>query len=71
MEDCKNPNSKNYGNYIHTNGSVMVYSVFAIRIGNAAAPLYSKYGADTIEVEDVELNGKRWLGDSTWVLRWE
>lgn len=59
MEGCKNPNSKNYGNYIHTNMSVMVFiPAFAIRIGNASAPLYSKYGADTIEIGDVELNGK-------------
>lgn len=58
-EDCENPNSENYGNYIHTNGSVMVFiPAFAIRIGNTSAPLYSKYGADTIEVGDVELNGK-------------
>lgn len=59
MEDCENPNSDNYGNYIHTNGSVMVFiPAFAIRIGDASAPLYFKYGADTIEIGDVELNGK-------------
>lgn len=58
MEGCGNPNSENYGNYIHTNGSVMVFiPAFAIRIGNASAPLYSKYGADTIEIGDVELAG--------------
>lgn len=32
--------------------------VLYIRIGNANAPLYSKYGADTIEVGDVELGGR-------------
>lgn len=59
MEGCKNPNSENYGNYIHTNGSVMAFiPAFAIRIGNTSAPLYSKYGADTIEIGDVELAGK-------------
>lgn len=59
MEGCGNPNSENYGNYIHTNGSVMVFiPAFTIRIGNASAPLYSKYGADAIEIGDVELNGK-------------
>lgn len=59
MEGCENPNSENYGNYIHTNGSIMVFiPAFAIRIGNASAPLYSKYGADTIEIGDVKLNGK-------------
>ena len=59
MEGCENPNSENYGNYIHTNGSVMVFiPAFAIRIGNASAPLYSKYGADAIEIGDVKLAGK-------------
>ena len=59
MEGCEDPTSDNYGNYIHTNGSVMVFiPAFAIRIGNASAPLYSKYGADTIEIRDVGLNGK-------------
>lgn len=59
MEGCEDPTSDNYGNYIHTNGSVMVFiPAFAIRIGNASAPLYSKYGVDTIEIGDVGLNGK-------------
>lgn len=59
MEGCENPASENYGSYIHTNGSVMAFiPAFAIRIGNTSAPLYSKYGADTIEVGDVGLNGK-------------
>lgn len=59
MEGCEDTTSDNYGNYIHTNGSVMVFiPAFAIRIGNASAPLYSKYGADTIEIGDVKLNGK-------------
>ena len=59
MEGCEDPTSDNYGNYVHTNGSVMVFiPAFAIRIGNASAPLYSKYGADTIEVGGVGLNGK-------------
>lgn len=59
MKGCKDPTSDNYGNYIHTNGSVMVFiPAFAIRIGNASAPLYSKYEADTIEIGDVGLNGK-------------
>lgn len=59
MSGCFNPASNNYGNYIHTNGSVMVFiPAFAIRIGNASAPRYSKYGVDTIEIGDVELAGK-------------
>lgn len=59
MEGCEDPTSDNYGNYIHTNGSVMAFiPAFAIRIGNASAPLYSKYGADTIEIGDVGLTGK-------------
>lgn len=59
MNGCKDPTSNNYGNYIHTNRSVMVFiPAFAIRIGNVNAPLYSKYAADTIEIGDVELAGK-------------
>lgn len=59
MKGCGDPSSENYGSYIHTNGSVMAFiPAFAIRIGNASAPLYSKYGADTIEIGDVKLNGK-------------
>lgn len=59
MEGCEDPTSDNYGNYIHTNGSVMVFiPAFAIRIGNASAPLYSKYGADTIEIGETKLAGK-------------
>lgn len=53
------PTSEHYCEYVHTNGSAMVFiPAFAIRIGNAAAPLYSKYGADTIEIGDVKLAGK-------------
>lgn len=59
MSGCFNPTSDNYGNYIHTNGSVMVFiPAFSIRIGNASAPLYSKYGADTIEIGETKLAGK-------------
>lgn len=59
MEGCEDPTSDNYGNYIHTNGSVMVFiPAFAIRIGNTSAPLYSKYEADTVEVGGVGLSGK-------------
>jgi hypothetical protein len=59
MEGYKDPTSENYGSYIHTNGSVMAFiPAFAIRIGNTSAPLYSKYGADTIEIGDVKLAGK-------------
>lgn len=53
------PTSEHYCEYVHTNGSVMVFiPAFAIRIGNAAAPLYSKYGADTIEIGETKLAGK-------------
>lgn len=59
MEGCKNPSSKNYGNYIHTNGSIMVFiPAFAIRIGNTSTPLYVQYREDTIEIGDVALAGK-------------
>lgn len=59
MEGCENPSSDNYGNYVHTNGSVMVFiPAFAIRIGNTSTPLYVKYKGDAIEIGDVKLNGK-------------
>ena len=58
-EGFNDPTSEHYCEYVHTNGSVMVFiPAFAIRIGNAAAPLYSKYGADTIEIGETKLAGK-------------
>ena len=63
MSGCFNPASNNYGNYIHTNGSVMVFiPAFCYRIGNGSAPSYSKYGENTLEIRDAsEGVGGGWI----------
>ena len=41
----------NYGNYIHTNGSIMVHiPKFYYRVGNASAPQYATYGVNSLEI---------------------
>lgn len=53
MSGCFNPASNNYGNYIHTNGSIMCcIPAFCYRLGNATAPSYSRDGADALEIRD-------------------
>lgn len=53
MEGCENPNSENYGNYIHTNGSIMCFiPAFCYRLGNATAPSYSRDGENALEIRD-------------------
>lgn len=53
MEGCEDPTSDNYGNYIHTNGSIMCcIPAFCYRIGKATAPSYSLYGEDALEIKD-------------------
>jgi hypothetical protein len=43
--------SDNYGNYRHTNGSIMVHvPKFYYRVGNASAPQYATYSANTLEI---------------------
>lgn len=45
----------NYGNYRHTNGSVMVHiPKFYYRVGNASAPQYATYGANSLEIAGTE-----------------
>lgn len=63
MEGCDNPNSDNYGNYIHTNGSVMVFiPAFCYRIGNKSAPSYSRDAANALEIRDAsEGEGDGWI----------
>lgn len=56
MQGCENPASENYGNYIHTNGSVMVFiPAFCYRIGHTSAPSYSRDGANALEIRDASL----------------
>ena len=53
MSGCFNPASENYGNYIHTNGSIMCcIPAFCYRLGNATAPSYSRDGEDALEIRD-------------------
>ena len=60
MEGCENPSSDNYGNYIHTNGSVMVFiPAFCYRIGNKSAPSYRRCA---LEIRDAsEGEGDGWI----------
>lgn len=53
MQGCKNPASENYGNYKHTNGSIMCcVPAFCYRLGNSSAPSYSLDGANALEIKD-------------------
>lgn len=53
MEGCEDPTSDNYGNYIHTNGSIMCcIPAFCYRLGKATAPSYSRDGVDALEIKD-------------------
>ena len=51
MVGTENPASDNYGNYIYGDGSVMVWVPrFYYRVGSAASPRYSAYGANAIDI---------------------
>lgn len=53
MEGCEDPTSDNYGNYMHTNGSIMCcIPAFCYRLGKATAPSYSRDGVDALEIKD-------------------
>lgn len=53
MQGCKNPASENYGNYKHTNGSIMCcVPAFCYRLGNSNAPSYSRDGVNALEIRD-------------------
>lgn len=53
MEGCEDPTSDNYGNYIHTKGSIMCcIPAFCYRLGKATAPSYSRDGVDALEIKD-------------------
>lgn len=53
MEGCEDPNSENYGNYVHTNGSIMCcIPAFCYRLGKATAPSYKRDVVDALEIED-------------------
>ena len=78
MSGYNNPSSDNYGNYIHTNGSIMCFiPAFCYRIGNASAPSYARDGANALEIADAtnfsgyeagaSFSGNASLGDG-WIL---
>lgn len=52
MEGCEAPTSDNYGNYKHTNGSIMCcVPAFCYRLGNSNAPSYSRDGDNALEIK--------------------
>lgn len=53
MEGCEDPTSDNYGNYIHTKGSIMCcIPAFCYRLGKATAPSYTRDDVDALEIKD-------------------
>jgi hypothetical protein len=53
MEGVSDPLSPNYGNYQHTNGSIMCcVPAFCYRLGNSSAPSYSRDGVNALEIRD-------------------
>ena len=63
MQGYDDPSHANYGNYQHTNGSIMVFvPAFCYRIGNAAAPSYSRDKENALEIRDAALGeGDGWI----------
>ena len=55
LNGYSDPASENYGNYIHKNGSIMVFiPKFYYRIGDNSAPQYGTYGANTVEIKGIK-----------------
>ena len=63
MAGYDDPSSDNYGNYQHSNGSIMCFiPAFCYRVGNAAAPSYSRDGSNALEIRDAALGeGDGWI----------
>lgn len=63
MVGCEYPSHPNYGNYIHNNGSIMVFiPAFCYRIGNQSAPSYDIYKTNALEIRDASLGeGSGWI----------
>ena len=76
MEGCEDPASENFGNYVHTNGSVMVFiPAFVYRFGRASAPSFSRDGENAVEIKfapDVDIpagtTDVNWSPGDGWVL---
>lgn len=55
MVGTDDENSDNFGNYQHTNGSIMVFvPKFYFRVGHADAAQFSTYGANSVEIVGAE-----------------
>lgn len=53
MEGCEDPTSDDYGNYKHTNGSIMCcVPAFCYRLGNSNAPSYSRDKENALEIKN-------------------
>lgn len=53
MEGCEDPTSANYGNYLHTNGSIMCcIPAFCYRLGRETAPSYKHDAENALEIKD-------------------
>lgn len=58
MSGYDDPTNANYGNYLHSTGSIMVFiPAFAMRFGRSSAPSYSRDGANAVEIGAPELGG--------------
>lgn len=64
MQGCEDHASENYGNYQHSEGSIMVFvPAFAMRFGRSTAPSYARDGANAVEIGSPEL-----AGTDGWIL---
>lgn len=64
MSGYDDPTSENYGNFQHSNSSIMVFiPAFAMRFGRSTAPSYSRDGANAVEIGAPEL-----AGTDGWIL---
>lgn len=56
MPNNNDPTNENFGSYIHTNGSVMLFiPAFCYRVGNTSAPSYSRDMENALEIRDASL----------------
>lgn len=78
LDGCYYINHPNYGNYQHTNQSIMCcIPAFCYRLGRSSAPSYSCDGANALEIKDAsefpqfahgsQFNGNADFGDG-WIL---
>lgn len=52
LPGCHDVTSDNYGNYQHTDGSVMVWiPAFYLRLGHASNPTFGAYGVNSVDIK--------------------